>query len=149
MSKKINENLLYHFGNKAINNQEKERIRTVIIKQYTEDERFLSSFIKIYNSFLDSTGFKKEIMADLIIIYMSLSGSIINLDDESCREIVNHASIETIGYYGDIILQDNLREFCVNKYWNYVFEFYGNNDKDKSKHLRRKIINLFSKDKEE
>ena len=68
-------------------------------------------------------------------------GSIINLDDESCREIVNHASIETIGYYGDIILQDNLREFCVNKYLNYVFEFYGNNDKDKSKHLRRKIIN--------
>ena len=48
MSKKINENLLYHFGNKTINSQEKERIRTIIIKQYIEDERFLSSFIKIF-----------------------------------------------------------------------------------------------------
>lgn len=98
---------------------------------------------------LDSTDFKIEIKTDLIIIYMSLSGSIINLDDKSCREIVNYASIETIGYYGDLILQDNLREFCVNKYCNYVFEFYGNNDKDKSKHLRRKIINTFHKNKEE
>lgn len=147
MSKKINENLLYHFGNKTINIQEKERIRTIIIKQYIEDERFLSSFIKIYNSFLDSTGFKKEIMADLIIIYMSLSGSIINLDDESCREIVNHASIETIGYYGDMIVQNNLREMCVNKYWNYVFEFYGNSDKDKAKCLRKKRIKVVCKNK--
>ena len=49
MSKKINENLLYHFGNKAINSQEKERIRTIIIKQYVEDERFLSSFIQKRN----------------------------------------------------------------------------------------------------
>ena len=147
MSKKINENLLYHFGNKAINIQEKERIRAIIIKQYIEDERFLSSFIKIYNSFLESTGFKKEIMADLIIIYMALSNAIVDLNEEICRDIVNHASIETIGYYGDIILQDNLREFCINKYWNYVFEFYGNSDKDKSKHLRRKIIKVVCKNK--
>ena len=148
MSKKINENLLYHVGDKANSIHEKDHIRAIIIKQYIEDERFLSSFIKIYNSFLDSTGFKKEIMADLIIIYMSLSGSIINLDDEICRKIVDHASIETIGYYGDIILQDNLRELCVSKYWNYVFEFYGNNDENESKQLRKKVINVFRKDKE-
>lgn len=147
MSKKINENLLYHFGNKAINIQEKERIRAIIIKQYIEDERFLSSFIKIYNSFLESTGFKKEIMADLIIIYMALSGSIVDLDDEICRDIVNHASIDTIGYYGDIIIQNNLREICVNKYWDYVFKVYGNSDKDKEKCLRKKRIKVVCKNK--
>ena len=38
MSKKINENLLYHFGNKAINIQEKERIRAITIKQYMKQK---------------------------------------------------------------------------------------------------------------
>lgn len=86
MSKNVNVNLLYHWGDKSIDDLEKDYIRMIAIKQFISDEKFLSSFVKIYNGFLNSSNFKKEIMADLIIIYLSLTDSIINLDEDICRE---------------------------------------------------------------
>ena len=77
MSKEINVNLLYCWGNQAIDDLEKDYIRKLIIKQYVKvskcvsDEEFLIPFVKVYNWFLDSSNFKKEVMADLIIIYMT------------------------------------------------------------------------------
>lgn len=140
MSKNVNVNLLYCWGNQAIDDLEKDYIRMLAIKQFISSEKFLSSFVKIYNDFLNSSNFKKEIMADLIIIYLSLSDNIIDLDDNICRDIVANASIETIGSYGDTITNNNLRKLCINKYWGYVFEFYDFNshDKDDSKCLKRK-----------
>ena len=148
MSKNVNVNLLYHWGDKAIDDLEKDYIRLIAIKQFISDEKFLSSFVKIYNGFLNSSNFKKEIMADLIIIYLSLTDSIINLDEDICRDIVDNASIETIGFYGDMIGHCNLRMLCINKFWDYVFEFYDftSCDKDISKCLKRKVINEYGKD---
>lgn len=148
MSKNVNVNLLYHWGDKAIDDLEKDYIRLIAIKQFISDEKFLSSFVKIYNGFLNSSNFKKEIMADLIIIYLSLTDSIINLDEDICRDIVDNASIETIGFYGDMIGHCNLRMLCINKFWDYAFEFYDftSRDKDISKCLKRKVINEYGKD---
>lgn len=148
MSKNVNVNLLYHWGDKAIDDLEKDYIRMIAIKQFISDEKFLSSFVKIYNGFLNSSNFKKEIMADLIIIYLSLTDSIINLDEDICRDIVDNASIETIGFYDDMIGHCNLRMLCINKFWDYVFEFYDftSRDKDISKCLKRKVINEYGKD---
>lgn len=148
MSKNVNVNLLYHWGDKAIDDLEKDYIRMIAIKQFISDEKFLSSFVKIYNGFLSSSNFKKEIMADLIIIYLSLTDSIINLDEDICRDIVDNASIETIGFYGDMIGHCNLRMLCINKFWDYAFEFYDftSRDKDISKCLKRKVINEYGKD---
>lgn len=148
MSKNVNVNLLYHWGDKAIDDLEKDYIRMIAIKQFISDEKFLSSFVKIYNGFLNSSNFKKEIMADLIIIYLSLTDSIINLDEDICRDIVDNASIETIGFYGDMIGHCNLRMLCINKFWDYAFEFYDftSRDKDISKCLKRKVINEYGKD---
>ena len=148
MSKNVNVNLLYHWGDKAIDDLEKDYIRMITIKQFISNEKFLSSFVKIYNGFLNSSNFKKEIMADLIIIYLSLTDSIINLDEDICRDIVDNASIETIGFYGDMIGHCNLRMLCINKFWDYAFEFYDftSRDKDISKCLKRKVINEYGKD---
>lgn len=148
MSKNVNVNLLYHWGDKAIDDLEKDYIRMIAIRQFISDEKFLSSFVKIYNGFLNSSNFKKEIMADLIIIYLSLTDSIINLDEDICRDIVDNASIETIGFYGDMIGHCNLRMLCINKFWDYAFEFYDftSRDKDISKCLKRKVINEYGKD---
>ena len=148
MSKNVNVNLLYNWGDKAIDDLEKDYIRMIAIKQFISDEKFLSSFVKIYNGFLNSSNFKKEIMADLIIIYLSLTDSIINLDEDICRDIVDNASIETIGFYGDMIGHCNLRMLCINKFWDYAFEFYDftSRDKDISKCLKRKVINEYGKD---
>ena len=148
MSKNFNVNLLYHWGDKAIDDLEKDYIRMITIKQFISNEKFLSSFVKIYNGFLNSSDFKKEIMADLIIIYLSLADSIINLDEDICRDIVDNASIETIGFYGDMIGHCNLRMLCINKFWDYVFEFYDftSRDKDSSKCLKRKIVYEYRKD---
>lgn len=148
MSKEINVNLLYCWGNQAIDDLEKDYIRMITIKQFISNEKFLSSFVKIYNGFLNSSNFKKEIMADLIIIYLSLTDSIINLDEDICRDIANNASIETIGFYGDMIAHYNLRKLCINKFWDYVFEFYDFTlyDKNESKVLKRKIVNEYRKD---
>lgn len=148
MSKNVNVNLLYHWGDRAIDDLEKDYIRLIAIKQFISDEKFLSSFVKIYNGFLNSSNFKKEIMADLIIIYLSLTDSIINLVEDTCRDIVDNASIETIGFYGDMIGHCNLRMLCINKFWDYVFEFYDftSRDKDISKCLKRKVINEYGKD---
>lgn len=148
MSKEINVNLLYCWGNQAIDDLEKDYIRMITIKQFISNEKFLSSFVKIYNGFLNSINFKKEIMADLIIIYLSLTDSIINLDEDICRDIVDNASIETIGFYGDMIAHYNLRKLCINKFWDYVFEFYDFTlyDKNESKVLKREIVNEYRKD---
>ena len=148
MSKNVNVNLLYNWGDKAIDDLEKDYIRMIAIKQFISDEKFLSSFVKIYNGFLNSSNFKKEIMADLIIIYLSLTDSIINLDEDICRDIVDNASIETIGFYGDMIGHCNLKMLCINKFWDYAFEFYDftSRDKDISKCLKRKVINEYGKD---
>ncbi len=148
MSENVNINLLYCWGNQAIDDLEKDYIRMITIRQFINDEKFLSSFVKIYNEFLNSSNFKKEIMADLIIIYLSLVDSIINLDDDVCRNIVTNASIETIGHYGDMVTHDNLRKLCINKYWDYVFEFYDftSHDKDNSQCLKRKMVNEYRKD---
>ena len=148
MSKEINVNLLYCWGNQAIDDLEKDYIRMITIKQFISDEKFLSSFVKIYNEFLNSSDFKKEIMADLIIIYLSLADSVVDLDEDICRDIANNASIETIGFYGDMIGHCNLRILCINKFWDYVFEFYDftSRDKDISKCLKRKVINEYRKD---
>ena len=148
MSKNFNVNLLYHWGDKAIDDLEKDYIRMITIKQFISNEKFLSSFVKIYNGFLNSSDFKKEIMADLIIIYLSLADSVVDLDEDICRDIVDNASIETIGFYGDMIGHCNLRMLCINKFWDYVFEFYDftSRDKDSSKCLRRKVINEYGKD---
>ena len=148
MSKNFNVNLLYHWGDKAIDDLEKDYIRMITIKQFISNEKFLSSFVKIYNGFLNSSDFKKEIMADLIIIYLSLADSVVDLDEDICRDIANNASIETIGFYGDMIGHCNLRMLCINKFWDYVFEFYDftSRDKDISKCLKRKVINEYGKD---
>ena len=154
MSKEINVNLLYCWGNQAIDDLEKDYIRKLIIKQYVKvskcvsDEEFLIPFVKVYNWFLDSSNFKKEVMADLIIIYMTLTDCIIDLSDDICRDIVDNASIETIGFYGDMIGHCNLRMLCINKFWDYAFEFYDftSRDKDISKCLKRKVINEYGKD---
>ncbi len=148
MSKNVNVNLLYHWGDKAIDDLEKDYIRMITIKQFINDENFLASFVKIYNGFLNSNNFKKGIMADLIIIYLSLADSIINLDEDICRDIVDNASIETIGFYGDMVTHNDLRKLCINKYWDYVFEFYDftSHDKDNSKCLKRKIVNEYGED---
>lgn len=148
MSKEINVNLLYCWGNHAIDDLEKDYIRMITIKQFISNEKFLSSFVKIYNGFLNSINFKKEIMADLIIIYLSLADSVVDLDEDICRDIVDNASIETIGFYGDMIAHYNLRKLCINKFWDYVFEFYDFTlyDKNESKVLKRKIVNEYRKD---
>lgn len=148
MSKNVNVNLLYLWGDKAIDDLEKDYIRMITIKQFISDEKFLSSFVKIYNGFLNSSNFKKEIMADLIIIYLSLADSVVDLDEDICRDIANNASIEIIGFYGDMIGHCNLRILCINKFWDYVFEFYDftSRDKDISKCLKRKVINEYRKD---
>lgn len=148
MSKEINVNLLYCWGNQAIDDLEKDYIRMITIKQFISNEKFLSSFVKIYNGFLNSNNFKKEIMADLIIIYLSLADSIINLDEDICRDIANNASIETIGFYGDMVTHNDLRKLCINRFWDYVFEFYDftAHDKNESKGLKRKVVNEYRKD---
>lgn len=154
MSKEINVNLLYCWGNQAIDDLEKDYIRKLIIKQYVKvskcvsDEEFLIPFVKVYNWFLDSSNFKKEVMADLIIIYLSLADSVVDLDEDICRDIVDNASIETIGFYGDMIAHYNLRKLCINKFWDYVFEFYDFTlyDKNESKVLKREIVYEYRKD---
>ena len=94
MSKEINVNLLYCWGNQAIDDLEKDYIRKLIIKQYVKvakcvsDEEFLIPFVKVYNWFLESSNFKKEVMADLIIIYMTLTDCIIDLSDDICIDIL-------------------------------------------------------------
>lgn len=148
MSKDVNINLLYCLGNQTVDDLRKDYIRLVIIKQIICDEKFLSSFVKIYNSFLNSFDFKKEVMADLIIIYMALTECIIDLDDDICKDIVDCASIETLGYYSDMIVYNKLKTLCICKYWDYVFEFYdfALHDKDDSKCLRKMVVNDYRKD---
>lgn len=148
MRKKINVNLLYCWGNQAINDLDRDYIKMITIKQIISDENFLSSFVKIYNNFLNCSDFKKEVMADLIVIYLALTDSVINLDDNICKDIVDNASIETIGFYGDMISHDNLRMLCINKFWNYVFDFYdfSSHDKDDSKYLKKLVVYKYRKD---
>ena len=148
MSKEINVNFVDCGGNQAIDDLEKDYIRMITIKQFISNEKFLSSFVKIYNGFLNSSDFKKEIMADLIIIYLSLTDSVVDLDEDICRDIANNASIETIGFYGDMVTHNDLRKLCINKYWDYVFEFYDftSHDKNESKGLKRKVVNEYRKD---
>lgn len=154
MSKNINVNLLYYWGNQAIDDLEKDYIRELIIRQYVEDaryvrdEKFLTSFVKIYNWFLNSNNFKKEVMADLIIIYMALTDCVINLSDDVCRDIINNASVETVGRYGDMVSHAYLKKLCIDKYHGYAFEFYDftSHDKDDSRCLKRKIVNEYRKD---
>ena len=72
----------------------------------------------------------------------------VNLDDNICKDIVDNASIETIGFYGDMISHDNLRKLCINKFWNYVFDFYdfSSHDKDDSKYLKKLVVYKYRKD---
>ncbi len=154
MSKEINVNLLYCWGNQAVDDLEKDYIRKLIIKQYVKvakcvsDEEFLIPFVKVYNWFLDSSNFKKEVMADLIIIYMTLTDCIIEISDDVCRDIVDNASVETVGRYGDMIKHDYLRKLCNGKYHDYAFEFYDFNlhAMDDSKCLKRIIVHEYRKD---
>lgn len=140
-------NLLFCWGNQAIDNQDKDFIRMFIINQFISDKKFTSSFIKIYNWFLNSNNFKKEVMADLIIIYMSLVECIIDLSDDLCMDIVNNASIETIGYYGDMITHSYLRKLCINKYWDYVFEYYDfTSHSNNSRYMKKKLVNEYGED---
>ena len=140
-------NLLFCWGNQAIDNQDKDFIRMIIINQFISDKKFMSSFVKIYNWFLNSYKFKKEVMADLIVIYMSLSESIIDISDDVCMDIVNNASIETIGYYGDMITHSYLRKLCINKYWDYVFEYYDfTSHSNNSRYMKKKLVNEYGED---
>ena len=66
MSKNVNVNLLYHWGDKAIDDLEKDYIRMIAIKQFISDEKFLSSFVKIYNGFLNSSNFKTQLNSVLV-----------------------------------------------------------------------------------
>lgn len=140
-------NLLFCWGNQVIDNQDKDFIRMFIINQFISDKKFTSSFVKIYNWFLNSNNFKKEVMADLIIIYMSLVECIIDLSDDLCMDIVNNASIETIGYYGDMITHSYLRKLCINKYWDYVFEYYDfTSHSNNSRYMKKKLVNEYGED---
>lgn len=130
MSKNFNIDLLYYWGNHAIDDLKKDYIRGLIIKQYVDvsrcvkDEKFLISFVKVYNWFLGSSNFKKEVMADLIIIYMALTDCVVDLSDEVCIDIISNASIETVGRYGGMVSHTYLRKLCIDKYHNYAFDFY-------------------------
>ena len=140
-------NLLFCWGNQAIDNQDKDFIRMFIINQFISDKKFTSSFVKIYNWFLNSNNFKKEVMADLIIIYMSLAECIIDLSDDLCMDIVDNASIETIGYYGNMITHSYLRKLCINKYWDYVFEYYDfTSHSNNSRYMKKKLVNEYGED---
>lgn len=144
----IDVNFLLALGNQTVDSQKRDEIKRIIIDRYIHDESIFDSFMKIYTKFLNSSGFKKEVMADLIIIYMASTSSIVNIYDDICKDIVNNASIEIIGRYGDTIAYEKLRELCISKFWQFAFQFE-NKDlhiRKGSRYLRRELINKLGKD---
>ena len=87
----IDVNFLLALGNQTVDSQKRDEIKRIIIDRYIHDESIFDSFMKIYTKFLNSSGFKKEVMADLIIIYMASTSSIVNIYDDICVDIVNNA----------------------------------------------------------
>ena len=87
----IDVNFLLALGNQTVDSQKRDEIKRIIIDRYIHDESIFDSFMKIYTKFLNSSGFKKEVMADLIIIYMASTSSIVNIYDDVCKDIVNNA----------------------------------------------------------
>ena len=88
---KIDVNFLLALGNQTVDSQKRDEIKRIIIDRYIHDGSIFDSFMKIYTKFLNSSGFKKEVMADLIIIYMASTSSIVNIYDDLCKYIVNNA----------------------------------------------------------